>query len=116
MGILPGCNNGKSDQPFYLTCWRGLIGTDYVEVEAGREGTSGDPGQGIVHVVVWHRSRDIYRTPQRVGAVRIASIDQMRFTLVTEDGQHTFVFDLAARQWVTPGPPPVPSLPPSPGP
>jgi hypothetical protein len=27
-----------------------------------------------------------------------------------------FVFDLATRQWVTPGPTPVPSLPPSPGP
>jgi hypothetical protein len=66
--------------------------------------------------VVWHRSRNIYRTPQRVGAVRIASIDQMLFTLVTEDGQHTFTFDLATRQWGTPGPSPVPSLPPSPAP
>ena len=90
---------------------------------AGREQLGGDPQQGVLLVVladldqVSNRTEDVYQTPQKVGAVHLAELNGTQVTLVPADPQiHvTFVFDLAIRQWVSPGPTPVPSsLPPTP--
>jgi hypothetical protein len=91
---------------------------------AGREQFGGDPQQGVLLVTladldqVSNRTEDVYQTPQKVGAMHLAELNGTQVTLVPTDPQiHvTFVFDLATRQWVTPGPTPVPSLSPSPGP
>ena len=81
------------------------MGGDVVEVYAGREGRDGDRMQGIIWVYVRGQGQegpDIYQTPQRVGAVRIASVSGMLFTLETVDQPtpQVFVFDLATRTWV----------------
>jgi hypothetical protein len=100
-------------------------------VAGGHEGNFDDPMQGLV--MIFHGPRfhtfdpttEIYRTPQRVGPVRLVSVDGMRFTLVSVPGypgrpqppqptftplpQVTFVFDLATRQWVSPPTTPGPS-------
>ncbi len=79
-----------------------------VEVYAGREGSEGDPTQGIVrvHIRGQQGSDTIYQTPDRVGAVRITSVsvDGTEFTLETVERPtpQVFVFDLAGRRWVSP--------------
>ena len=56
-----------------------------------------------------------YRTPRRVGPIRVTDAVGERLTLHADEGT-LFYFDVPTRQWVTPGPSPVPSLPPSPAP
>jgi hypothetical protein len=75
------------------------------DVDAGREGRSGDMTQGIVRVhTEGQQGEDIYLTPSRVGAVQIVSVDGSQFTLSTVDPQtpQYFVYDLDTRQWVNP--------------
>jgi hypothetical protein len=106
MGILPGCSNTSPYGVQAISCWRGSVGGQLVEVDAGREGLDGDPTQGIlrVHIRGVQGGDGIYPTPQRVGAVRIASVVGTLFTLQTMDLQtpQMFVFNLATRQWVSP--------------
>jgi hypothetical protein len=74
---------------------------------------------------------EVYSTPVNIGVVLLTSVDGTLATLVSYDYPWilytptpsvsptpgpVFCFDLATRQWVTPGPTPVPSLSPSPGP
>jgi hypothetical protein len=106
MGMLPGCGNTSAYGPQAYSCWRGLVNGQIVEVYAGREGSNGDPTQGIVrvHVRGQEGADDVYQTPQRVGAVQIASVDGTEFTLETVDlaTPQVFVFDLDSREWVSP--------------
>jgi len=106
MGMLPGCSNISPNGPQAVNCWRGVVDGEVVQVYAGREGRDGDQLQGIIwmHVQGQDGDDDIYQTPQRVGAVGIASVSSRRFTLQTV-GQSTpqlFVFDLDTKQWVSP--------------
>ncbi len=105
LGMLPGCSNASPYGPQGISCWRGVINGQLVEVAAGRQGLDGDPTQGIVKVHIrGQEAEDIYQTPNRVGAIRVVSVSGTLVTLSTT-GQPTpqvFEFDLATRQWVSP--------------
>jgi hypothetical protein len=98
--------------PRFTSGWRGWINGDIIEIRAGCEGPGGDQLQGLITVKNWSDPDviPVYRTPQRLGAVRIFSVQGTQFNLVTEDGQHTFAFELTTRQWVAPPPLPTPSV------
>lgn len=107
LGMLPGCSNINAYEPQAMSCWRGVVDGQLVDVDAGREGLDGDPTQGIIRVHVWgqgQQGENIYQTPDRVGAVSIVSVSAMMFTLTTVDQPtpQQFVFDLANRSWVSP--------------
>jgi hypothetical protein len=110
MGMVGGCAMTSSRGPQCYNAWRVVINGEIIEVRAGREGSDGDQSQGLITVNNWHtHAYDIYRTPQRVGEVKIVSVDGMQFTLAvvqspwtTATPGMTFVFDLATRQWVNP--------------
>lgn len=105
LGILPGCSNTNAYEPQAISCWRGVVDGQLVDVDAGREGRIGDMDQGILRVYV-HGQQDveIYNTPSRVGAVRIVSVSGTLFTLSTVEPAtpQIFIFDLATRQWFSP--------------
>ncbi len=130
LGLHSGCSNKNSLEPFFINCWGGIVNGDYIDVEVGREGSLGDKQQGVIMVVnISQQSSEMYRTPQRVGPVRIVEVDGTRFTLAPIDYYYfetpgalqtpwatttpgpVFVFDIATRQWVssTPVPTPFPS-------
>ncbi len=110
LGMQPGCGNTNSYEPQAISCWRGIVEGQMVEVAAGREGRAGDMEQGIIRVSVHGEGADtehIYQTPSRVGAVRIASVTNITdtlFMLETMDlpTPQVFEFDLATRRWVSP--------------
>ena len=105
LGILPGCSNTNAYEPQAISCWRGVVDGQLVDVDAGREGRSGNMNQGIVRVHVQGQQEfDIYDTPSQVGAVTIESVDGTVFTLSTTGlaTPQTFEFDLSTRQWVSP--------------
>jgi hypothetical protein len=133
---MQGCVNGISYAPLMLGCWRGVLNGEFLSIAGGRQ-TEGDRRQGLL--LVFHgplfdplaATTEVYSTPMKLGAVRLVSVEGTRCTLIPFDpigsqGTPTplisptpsilFVFDLATRQWGSPGPTPVPSLPPSPGP
>ena len=65
--------------------------------------------QGMVKVHTWgQEGEDIYRTPNRVGAVGIVSVTttltDTLFTLstVAQPTPQVFMFDLGARAWISP--------------
>ena len=105
LGILPGCSNTNAYEPQAISCWRGVVRGQLVDVDAGREGRSGDVTQGIVRVhVQGQQGEDIYPTPSKVGALEIVSVRGSQFTLSTTDlpTPQYFVFDLDTRHWVSP--------------
>lgn len=109
LGMLPGCSNSNTYEPQGISCWRGMVSGQLIDVASGREGRAGDPTQGMIRVHVRGQQGDsIYRTPNRVGAVRIVSvtgtITGTLFTLATVDlaTPQIFGFNLVTRQWVSP--------------
>jgi hypothetical protein len=56
---------------------------------------------------------DLYDAPGQAESVEIIDAVGERLTLQADDGT-LFYFDVPTRQWVTPAPSPVPSLPPTP--
>ncbi|MDP2948795.1 MAG: hypothetical protein Q8P22_04585 [Chloroflexota bacterium] len=97
--------------------WFEVKDGQYVVVFAGREGSAGDPSQGVVVVEVDTMDfmpvagGGIYRTPIKDGAVRIVGADGERLTLTSASGA-TFIFDVASRTFVSPsGPAPTPLAP-----
>jgi hypothetical protein len=105
LGILPGCSNTNAYEPQAISCWRGVVGGQLVDVDAGREGRSGDMSQGIIRVhTEGQQGEDVYPTPSKVGAVRIVSVSGIQFTLSTVElpTPEYFVFDLDTRQWTNP--------------
>lgn len=125
---LHDCVPANTYEPQVYNCWLGVVDGQYVTVAAGMEGYGGDLYQGVV--MIFHNryysysdpTTEIYRTPQKVGPVRIVSINGLQFTVESFNVQWgvwstplpsptlfpqvTFVFDLPSRQWVTgtPGP------------
>jgi hypothetical protein len=117
LGLLRGCANTNSLEPYMVSCWRGIYEGHIVNVSSGREGRAGDINQGVV----WVFNADPYesrfvQTPDKVGAIQITAIDGTLFTLTTVDHTPpiTYTFDLATRQWVSPPPVPSPSISPLP--
>jgi len=118
LGMLSGCPPPANPrQPEFVSCWRGVINGHYVDVQTGRYTGEGAQSQGILMVNVWRDNdystltRDIYETQERVGTIRIVSVEGTRFTLSPYDHRTpgptatpgvTFVFDLSTRQWVNP--------------
>jgi hypothetical protein len=107
MGMLPACSNANAYQAQMISCWRGIIDGQLLDVGAGREGRSGDMTQGIIRVSTYGEygeEGDIYQTPQRVGAVSITSVSGTLFTVTTvsQPTPQVFVFDLATREWASP--------------
>lgn len=104
LGMLPGePYSGKNpDNPQILNAWRRIINGETLEISAGREGKAVDLRQGVVMVNVWYKRIDTYRTPQRVGPVLISAVNGTLVTVVSQDGQHRFVFDIGARTWLSP--------------
>ncbi len=57
---------------------------------------------------------NVYETPTKVGAVKIVSVEGMKFTLVTAEENvppTTFIFNLATRQFENPNGTPIPTTP-----
>ena len=93
-----------------------------VLVCAGSKSPREDPQQGIIGILVQVPNSgtivsgpNLYLTPLRAGAVQVIDAVGERLTLRADDGT-LFYFDVLTRQWVTPtpGPTPIPSLPPTP--
>lgn len=105
LGLFSACASRSSRDPQIVTCWVGVLNGQIVDVDTGSEGLDGDPDQGIV-IVYTRGTRDtqLFETPDKVGPVQITSIDGTRFTLTTVNHQPpiTYIFDIAARQWVNP--------------
>lgn len=103
LGMLTGCSNVNTYEPQALSCWRGVVNGELVDVGAGREGRGGDMQQGVIMVhVEGQEGQDLYQTLSRVGAVEITSVSGTSFTLstVSQPTPQQFVFDIATRQWV----------------
>ncbi len=90
-------------------------GRVYTHVYAGVE--KRDPLQGLLLMEVITQSQSTsfgsYRTPLRVGPIRVIDAVGEQLTLRADDGT-LFTFDVPTRQWVTPAPSPVPSTLPTP--
>jgi hypothetical protein len=127
LGTEPDFSKNPNN-PKITSSWRGWIDGQIVQVDAGSEGEAADLSQGILIVSQWANSRDLYNTPQRVGPVRVVSVDGTLVTLVPVDLRTPgvlvtpwaaqtpgtiFVFDLATRQWVEPASTPLGILSPS---
>ncbi len=115
LGLLPGCANANSLEPYMVSCWVGIYNGDIVNVSSGREGRAGDMTQGLVWIYNRNtQESQLIPTPDKVGAVMITSVDGTLFTLVA--GDHTppitYTFDLSTRQWIS-SPTPMPSVSPS---
>ncbi|HMA37557.1 MAG TPA: hypothetical protein VKY74_24095 [Chloroflexia bacterium] len=102
-------------QPYYTSGWITEVAGQRVKVLAGREGDQVDPMQGLILVVAgadlhqWAPTAQIYRTPRRVGTVRIVRVVGAQVQLALGDAdaagvQDTIqlVFDLVTRRWVQP--------------
>lgn len=73
-------------------------------------GTS--PGPGAILIEIWPANQpqpdpeEVYEVPQQAGQIRIIDVIGDQLTLQATNNGHLFYFDLAARQWVIPTPPP----------
>ena len=117
------CVNANTMDPQMANCWIGVVNGEFMGVAGGFEGSFDDPNQGLV--MVFHGrlfsstdpTTEIYRTPQRIGPVRIVSVNGTLFTLApidfstpgavltpwaTQTPGILFIFDLSTRQWVNP--------------
>jgi hypothetical protein len=100
--------------PRYISCYRNPFNGQLFWLFAGHEQRAGDPpvgdpNQGLLQFGFYDMSQehllymDLLKTPQIAGPVTIASVEGGIVTLVAADHVPpvTFVFDLAARQWVS---------------
>ncbi len=110
---LQTCGNANTRDPYYISCWEGFENDHLIGLASGREGLDGDMTQGLVSVFdnTTHLTQH-FRTPDKVGGVRITAVDGTLFTVTTVDHSPaiTYIFDLATQQWVTPTPRSVPSV------
>jgi len=128
------CSNGDNRYPDLLSCWRGILNGQVISVGTGGPGSSmdTDPMQGLLLVFnglaldASDPTAEVYDTPLKLGPVRIIAEDGTRISVAPIDMRTpfalltpwmtatpgtTFVFDLAARQWVnTPISGPSPSV------
>jgi len=99
---------GSHLEPRYRSCWQGIINGQLMYIGAGRLGQYDDPTQGMLLIfqdpdfVIRSPTTQIYKTPQKVGEVRIHQVAGTHVILKPLDPQYqtTFVFDLTTRQWV----------------
>lgn len=99
--------------------WQEMFNGQFLSVRSGRQGFSGDIGQGLITISVPgtdNRFHDIdtYLTPSRQGSVELAPMDGTRLYLIPSEAPQppdasitpipniAFVFDLTTRQWANP--------------
>lgn len=131
LGLHSGSGARNSQEPFFITGWTGIVNGELINVESGREGSLGDPQQGVI--MLYNRTTrqpaEIYRTPQKSGPVRIVAVNGTLFTLAPIDLHYyetpgalqtpwatstpgsIFIFDLATGQWLDPAGTPIPTTP-----
>jgi hypothetical protein len=115
VGYFGGLDRENTFNPAYDTCWNGYLNGDLLELCAGHEQLGGDPEQGVILLRVYWQdqvtivSDDVYETPNKVGSVHIVTASSDSVMVASEDGQHTFTFDIATRQWVLPPATPSPT-------
>jgi hypothetical protein len=104
--------------PPVTNAWIAQLGDEDIVVYGGSR--RDESTEGLVIVLQKNRRTgaatgpDTYDTPAKAGEVEIVDAVGERLTLQANDGT-LFYFDVLTRQWVTPGPTPVPSsLPPTP--
>jgi hypothetical protein len=110
LGISAACAQGNSEFNF-AGCWNGVVGEQYVFVQAGAPLNDLSQGTIIVYTSTFDlqtfSARQSYTTPAQVGTVRIAQVIWPRMVLITvEDNPTTvtkFVFNLLTRTWEEPG-------------
>ncbi len=106
VGIIDGEGPSPLPAEVFVThnAWQDLVDGHHVTVYAGSE--RGDPSQGVLVVFVTsldlqtHRL-GLYRTPARVGALRVVAADAPRLTLVSTSGR-LVAFDVASLQFIAP--------------
>ncbi len=103
----------------YTDCWVGVGGGGVETFRILVPDSGGDPIQAIVNLtggIFFIRddatlsSRGDYRTPLKVGAVHVTSVQGGIFNIASADGKTKFSFDAAKRQWVPPSTNPKPVL------
>lgn len=99
------------------SCWRGIVNGQIVDVSSGRERidfAGEDPTQGVVLVWTADGYYQTYRTPTKVGGIKIVSAEGTQLNL-TSYGQDmtptTITFDVATRQFETQSGTPIPTTP-----
>lgn len=102
--ITPGLR--ELPQPFgkmmWSNAWREYVGDGITEVFAGWDQL--DPDQGVLLVQVRSVNRDlisstVFRTSQRVGALRIESVSGMILNIIAASGD-VFTFDMVTSDFV----------------
>ncbi|MDQ2806826.1 MAG: hypothetical protein M3Z04_07905 [Chloroflexota bacterium] len=116
----------SSGQPEFRSCWHGTVAGVRLYLDAGKDAFITDPQQGLLVVaeadtVAPPDGFPVYKTPQRLGEVRIVAVNGTQVVLepvVAPPAPVSFVFDLTTRQWLSgfPSASPVPSPSPLPSP
>lgn len=118
LGINGDC--AQADNEFdHQGCWTGLTNTEYIFVSPGAFWD--DLTQGILRVYTStldlraYGEQQSYPTTLKAGPIHVIAADGYQLALKAENGT-LFYFDVLTRQWVTPtpGPSPIPSVPPTP--
>ncbi len=116
MGMIE-CASTTAGTPYIeYSCWRGIVNGQLMDVSSGRERLNSfneDPQQGFV-LIYTTTSHQLYRTPSRVGGVKIVSVSGTQLNLTTYGRAVTpaiFTFDLATRQFVGANGMPIPTTP-----
>ena len=122
LGLLPQCPPPQNAlEPRPVSCWRGVVDGQIIDVQSVEE--RGTTSMGLLIVNVWEggaytsTSIQTYTPPQNIGAMRITSVDRLRFTFSPVDPNlhDILVFDLGSHQWASstalplPEPSPLPS-------
>ena len=102
-----GCGASKnSSEPRFVSCWMEQWNGQLYGIYSGVEGSAGDPTQGVLMVSrVGTPSYTLYKTPQKLGSVRITSIIGTRVTLVpvnSRSASNPLIFDYVAGTWMNP--------------
>lgn len=117
-GILDDTNSmpgPPDDMVGPANCWNKQVDGTRIHVCAGLlRNYSRTPAPGAVLVEVWPTNQpqpdpvEVYEAPPQAGRIRIIDVIGDQLTLQNNNG-NLFYFDLAARQWMIPTPPPVSS-------
>ncbi len=91
--------------------WRGQVNGNWITALAGWQVSN--PAQGILALFTFNAPLQVEAAPAQGGALRIASAEGYRLTLLDDQGR-VYFYDLAARRWLNSADEIVPTLPPVP--
>jgi hypothetical protein len=122
MGMFD-CLSQKVEGFFYISCWRGMVNGELTSVAAGGDKVPGSysdlPEHGVVLVSKGEdlpsmfSHMEVYRTPDQLGWVHIAAVNGTQLSIAPSqpNSQVTWIFDVAARQFISVAGTPVPTTP-----